>query len=149
MKKKLYDRHKNLGSVGEPQTQLLFWPNIILLFLHLHEIVEGLYFYCSLSVCLSVCDSKCPALLVNKIPAERMHLFGHGFRKMVANNTGSDPIEIGELGSKVKDTVTLYPFFHNSLLTSLLYISALLYMIKLKFGIPLTYALCRFVCEFH
>ena len=36
-------------------------------FLHLHEIVEGLYFHCSLSVCvcvsvcLSVCLSVCPA----------------------------------------------------------------------------------------
>ena len=46
------------------------------IFLHLHEIVEGLYFHCSLSVCVSVC----PALLVNKIPAERMHRFGRGFR---------------------------------------------------------------------
>ena len=36
------------------------------LFLHLHKIVEGLYFHCSLSVCVSVCVSGCPALLVNK-----------------------------------------------------------------------------------
>ena len=28
-------------------------------FLHLHEIVEGLYFHCSLSVCLCVCVSVC------------------------------------------------------------------------------------------
>ena len=48
--------------------------------LHLHEIVEGLYFHFSLSVCLSVCVSVCPALLVNKIPAERMNRFGRGFR---------------------------------------------------------------------
>ena len=41
--------------------------------------------------------------------------------------THSDPIEIGDLGSKVKVTVTQYPFcLHNSLLTSLLYISSLL-----------------------
>ena len=33
------------------------------LLFYLHEIVEGLYFHCSLSVCVSVC----PALLVNKI----------------------------------------------------------------------------------
>ena len=31
-----------------------------LYFLHLHEIVEGLYFHCSLSVCVSVCLSVCP-----------------------------------------------------------------------------------------
>ena len=45
--------------------------------LHLHEIVEGLYFHCSLSMCLCLC--VCQVLLMNKIPAERMHRFGHGF----------------------------------------------------------------------
>ena len=57
-------------------------------FLHLHKIVEGLYFHFSLSVCLCVrvsvcpcvCVSVCPAFLVNKILAERMHRFGRGFR---------------------------------------------------------------------
>ena len=48
-------------------------------FLHLHDIVEGLYFHSSLCVCvcLSVCVSR---FLVNKIPAERIHRFGRGFR---------------------------------------------------------------------
>ena len=47
-------------------------------------------------------------VLVNKIPAERMHRFGRGFRLMVAyrTRTGSNPIELGDLGSKVKVTVT-------------------------------------------
>ena len=54
-------------------------------------------------VCVSVCVS---GFLVNKIPAERMHRFGRGFRLMVAYRTGSNPIEIGDLGSKVKVTVT-------------------------------------------
>ena len=31
-------------------------------------------------VCLSVCLSVCPALLVNKMSAERMHRFRRGFR---------------------------------------------------------------------
>ena len=75
-------------------------------FLNLHDFVEGLYFHCSLSVCVSVCMSVCPEILVNKIPAERMHRFGRGFRLMVAYRTGSNPIEIGDLGSKVKVTVT-------------------------------------------
>ena len=48
-----------------------------------YEIVERLYFHFSLSVCVSVCLcvclSVCQALLVNKIPAERMHGFGRGF----------------------------------------------------------------------
>ena len=110
--------------------------------LHLQEIVEGIYFHCSLSVCLCVCEclSVCPEILVNKIPAERMHRFGRGFCLMVAYCTGTNPIEIGDLGSKVKVTVTLYPFFlYNSLLTSLLCISALLCSIKMKFTMSLSY----------
>ena len=64
-----------------------------------------------LCVCLSVCLCVCPARLENKIPAERIHRFGCGFRKMVAYYTGSNPNEIGDLVSKVKVTVTQYPFF--------------------------------------
>ena len=80
-------------------------------FLHLHEIVEGLYFHCSLSVCVCLCLSVCPALLVNKIPPERMHRFGHGFRYTMAYCSGSDRIEIGDPGLKVKVTLTQYPIF--------------------------------------
>ena len=46
--------------------------------------------------CVCVCLSVC--LSVNKIPAERTHRFGRGFRPMVAYHTGSDTIEIGDLG---------------------------------------------------
>ena len=68
---------------------------------------------------------------------------------MVAYHTGSNPIEIGDLGSKVKVTVTYFPFFlHNSLLTSLLRISALLSSIKMKFSMSLRYTLGRFVLNF-
>ena len=43
-----------------------------------------------------------------------------------------------------------YPFFlHNSLLTSILCISALLCTLKLKFGMSLRYTLDRFVVKFH
>ena len=57
---------------------------------------------------------------------------------------------ICDLGSKVKVTVTQYLFFlHILCKLQLLYISALLCLIKLKLGMPLTYAFCRFVCEFH
>ena len=93
-------------------------------FLHLHEIVE------IVCVCVSFCLCVSIALLVNKIPAERMHQFGRGFRETAAYYTG---LAFGDLGSKVKVKVTQYPFFlHISLLTSLLYISALLCLIKLK-----------------
>ena len=57
---------------------------LLVFLLHLHEIVEGLYFHCSLSVCVcvSVCLSVCVSgwILVNKIPAERMNRFWCGFR---------------------------------------------------------------------
>ena len=69
---------------------------------------------------------------------------------MVAYRIGSDPIEIGDLGSKVKVTVTQIPFLiHNSLFTFLLCFSALLLLIKKKFGMPLRYALGRLAIDFH
>ena len=40
-------------------------------------------------------------------------------------------------------------FLHNSLLSSLLCISALLSLIKIKFDMSLLYTLCRFVLKFH
>ena len=42
-------------------------------------VIFSLQFVC-VCVCLSVCVSVGPALLVNKIPAERMHRFERGFR---------------------------------------------------------------------
>ena len=41
-----------------------------------------------------------------QIPADQMHRFRRSFRQMAANGTGSDAIEIGDLGSKVKVTIT-------------------------------------------
>ena len=54
-------------------------------------------------MCVCVCLSVCPS--VNKMPIERRHRFGIGFRKTVAYSTGSDPNEIGDFGSKVKVTM--------------------------------------------
>ena len=60
----------------------------MLLILHLHKIVDGLYLHCSLSVCVSVCLSLClsvcPTLLVNQSPAKRMHRFRRSYREMAA-----------------------------------------------------------------
>ena len=54
---------------------------------------------------------------------------GRGFWRMWLK-----PIEIGDPMSKVKVTVTQYQFIlHKLLLTPLLYISALLYPIEIKF----------------
>ena len=87
---------------------------------------------------------------VNKIPAERKHRFGRGFCQMAAFCTDSNSIEIGDIWLKVKVTVTQYPFFHhNSLLTSLLWISVFLCRMKVKYGMLLRYALYRFDFHFH
>ena len=85
---------------------LFVYLSVCLIFLHLHKIVEGLYFHCSLSVCLCVCVSVRPALLVNKILAQRMNRVGRGFRLLVAYRTSSNTFEIGDIGIKVKVTMT-------------------------------------------
>ena len=91
------------------------------------------------AVCLCVCLS---GSCCEQNPTKLMHRFGRGFQRKAAYHTGLNPIKIGDLRSKVKVSETQYPFFLRiSLLTSLLYISALL--------CPIKYALCRFVVEFH
>ena len=68
---------------------------------------------------------------------------------MVAYCTDLNPVEIGDLGSEVKVTVTFYSFFlYDSLLTSLPCISALLRTIKMKYGMSLEYTLGQFVFKF-
>ena len=64
---------------------------------------------------------------------------------MVAYRTDRDPNEIGYLCLKVKVTVTQYPCFFIILCCGF----QLLCVIKLKFDIPLRYALGRFAFEFH
>ena len=65
---------------------------------------------------------------------------------MVAYRTCSNPIEIGDLGSKVSDIISF--FLHNSLMISLLCFSALSCPIKMKFGMLLRYALSRLAIAF-
>ena len=85
---KHYDRNRNIQQIITPPRNR-------------GEVLFSLQF-----VCVCVCLCVCPALLVIKIPAERMYRYGRVFRQMVAYRTGSDPIEFGDLGSKVKVTVT-------------------------------------------
>ena len=121
------------------------------LLLHLHKIMEGLYFHCSLSVCLFVCMSVCLSGSACEQNSSRTdELIWTQFSLNGCLLHWLKPIEIGDLGSKVKVTVTLYPFFlHISLLTSLLCISALLCSIKMKFSMWLSYTLGPFVFQFH
>ena len=110
--------------------------------------MEGLYFHCSLSVCLSVCVCVCPMFSCEQNSSRMDAPIWTQFSLNGSYSTGSNPIEIGDLGSKV--TVAQNPFFlHNSLLTYLLYIWTLVCLIHLKFDMPFWYAHCRFVCEFH
>ena len=70
-------------------------------------VIFSLQFVClcvCVCVCMCVCLSVCP--FVNKMPIKPLHRFRRGYRQMVAYITGSDPIEICDLGSKVKVTVT-------------------------------------------
>ena len=81
---------------------------------HLHEFVAMLWFYLSLSVCLWVYVSVCLCVYVsvNSIPIERFHLFWCGFHKNIAYNTGSNTLEIGDLGSVQRNR-----FYRHSLQT--------------------------------
>ena len=121
---------------------------IIMLFLHLHKIVEGYIFTAvCLCVCLSVWLSVCPTLHACEQNSSRTD--APIWTQFLLNGCLAhwlNPIEICDLGSKVKVTVAQNLFFlHHFLLTSLLYISALVCLINLKFGMLLWYALCRFV----
>ena len=111
--------------------------------LHLHEIVEG-YIFSLQFVCVCVYVSVC--LSLNKISAKyidapigtRLSLDGclscwlRPFRKRSRSLLRN-----------------IHFFLHNSLLTFLIWISAILYSIKKKFGMPLTYNYGKFVYKFH
>ena len=88
-----------------------------------------------------VCVSVCPALLLNKIPANwnapiwmRFSVNGCLSHWLWSYWDWLPWVK----GQGHSDSIF---FLHNFLLTSLLYISALLCLIKLKFGMPLRYAL--------
>ena len=95
----------------------------------------------------AVCLCVCPAMLVNKIPAKRMNRFGRGFALTALARTLLKFVTLGQRArSKWRNTNF---FLHNSLLTPLLCISALLYTIEMKFFVSLKYSLGRFVFKFH
>ena len=114
-----------------------------LVLLHLHEIMERVYFNFSMCVCVSVCQwTNFQPNGCTKLDA----VFAKFFLTGLARNL----LKFGNLWLKVKVTVTQYPFFlHDSLWTSLLWISALLFSIKMKFDMPLRYAIGGFAFEFH
>ena len=62
----------SMKSVGEIVSEI--WP--VLWFLYTSTKSWRGYIFTAVCLCVCLCVSVCPALLVNKIPAERMHLFG-------------------------------------------------------------------------
>ena len=76
-------------------------------------------------VCLSVCLSVCPALLVNKIPAERMNRFDAVFAKQLLIPLARTLLNLVTLDQRSRSQRRNTYFPYNSLLTSLLCISAL------------------------
>ena len=83
--------------------------------------------------------------LVNKIQAKRMHRLDAVFAKRLLTTLKSLTLD----QRSRPQWLNIHFFLHNSLLTSLLYISTFLSLIKLKSGLSLRYALFRFVVEFH
>ena len=61
----------SLNGETSLETSEIFCTCTMFFFFQFHEIVEGLYFHFSLSVC--VCLSVCP--FVNKMPIELLHRF--------------------------------------------------------------------------
>ena len=79
-------------------------------------VIFSLQFVC-VCVCVCVCPSLC--LWTKFQPNGFTVLDAVSFRYTADYYIDSDPIDIGDLGSKVKVTVTQYPFYlHNSLLIS-------------------------------
>ena len=106
---------------------------------------RGLYFHFSLSVCVPVSVSACKqnSSQTNAPIWTRFSLNGC-FPHWLGFYWNWWPWDKGQGHSE-----SISIFLHNYLLTSLLFISALIYLIKLKFSMPLRYAICRSVVELH
>ena len=117
---KLMKNYEETRSIQRTQTPPRLWPFTLSCHLDLKSRSNRLMSLDCIVPWYQVwCLWVCPTLLVNKIPAKRMHRFGRSFRVTVGLTHWLEPIEIVDLGSKVKVTVTQYPFLlYNSLLTS-------------------------------
>ena len=103
--------------------------------------MEGLFFHCILSVCVCVCVRLCLWLKLRPNGCTDLDAV---FAKQLLSTLAQTLIKFVTLGQRPRSQWIKIHF-----LTSLSYISALVHLIKLKFGLPLWYALCRFVVEFY
>ena len=102
------------------------------------------YIFTSVCLCVCMCVFMCVCVCVflcTKFQPTRCTDLNAVFAKQLLTAYPRTLLKSVTLGQRSRS--------HKSLLTSLLYNSALVYLIKLKFGMPHTYALCRFVCEFQ
>ena len=120
-------------------------------FLHLHEIVEGLYFHFSLSVCLCVCLSVCVSdvSLWTKFQPNGWTDLDAVFTKRLLTALTRILSKLVTLGQRSWSQWRNNLFLHNSLLTSFFCFSALLYSIVMKFGMTLEYALSTLEMDYH
>ena len=114
--------------------------------LHLHEIVEGLYFHFSLSVCVSVCLCVRYFLWTKFQPNECTDLDAV-FAKWLLLALARTLLNLVTLGQRSRSQWRNTHFFF--IITSLPCTSALLCLIRMKFGMSLRYTLDRFVFEFN
>ena len=121
---------------------------------HLHEIVEGLYYHCSLFVCVCMSGSTCEQKSSQTdAPIWTRFLLNDCFLHWLGPCWNWWPCVKGQGHS---DSISIFSSwfsfnFPTVYLSSLMsvYISALLCLIKLNFGMPLWYVFCRIVLEFH
>ena len=71
-------------------------------FLHLHEIVEGLYFHFSLSVCLCVCVSVCPDFLWTKFQPNGCTDLDAVFAKWLLTALAQTLLKLVTLGQRLR-----------------------------------------------
>ena len=102
------------------------------------------------SVCVSVCLSVCPAeFLWTKFKPNGCTDLDAIFAKWLLIALAQTLLKLVTLDQRSRSQWRNHFFSYNSMLTSLPCISALLCLIKMKFGMSLWYTLVRFLFKFH
>ena len=97
-------------------------------------------------MCLSVYVSEC---LWTKYQTNGWTHLKAAFARWLLTTLARTFLKLVTLGQRLSSQWRKYCFLHNFLLTSLLCFSAFLRSIKMKFGMPLCYALSRLAVDFY
>ena len=108
--------------------------NLQAILLHLHEIMEGLYFHLSLSVCLCVCLSV-RFWLWTKFQPNGWTDLNAVFAKWLLTALAPTLLKLVTLGQRSRSQWRNIHFSFIILFTSLLWIAAMLCPIKMKFSL--------------